>query len=804
MRGDHLTQPRNAVIRRALPLDSPLVRFVLAGVMGGRRRTERHGGHGLGNRLRGSMAALPRSIGAAAAVLGPGAQKLLSDAWRWLPVPPRVASWVTQAMEPLRLPLFDAERAVLLDAALDAVISADATGRITEFNAAAERMFGYTRAEVLGRPLAAVVVPPALRERHEKGFEQYRRTGKSRIIGKRIEINAMRTGGAEFPVELTVTRAASDGPAAFTAHVRDISDRRRVEDERRRLLAAEQAARAEAEAAAELVRRVQTITDAALASLSLEELLRELLPRIQRALATDTVVILLAEADGTLVVRAALGLEDDAQRAVRIPIGEGFAGRIAAERRPVVLDDVDYERVVSRYMRDKAIRSLAGVPLMVETRLVGVLHVGSVHSRMFRRDEVELLQLAGDRVALAIERAVVHDAERRARAEAEAAARTMDDFLATVSHELRTPLTPILSWTHMLRGGKLGADQAARALAVIERNVKLQARLIDDLLDVSRIMSGKVHMEMRPVELPAVVEAEVEVVRPAAETKGVALAVRVDADIAPIGGDADRLRQVVSNLLSNAVKFTPQGGRVDVTVRRLPTGVELTVRDTGKGISSEFLPHIFERFRQADSSATRAYGGLGLGLAIARHLIELHGGTVRAGSDGEGRGATFTAVFPLPAVTLPAPPMRVDRPRQPTRSIDGARVLLVEDDTDTRSSILAVLEAAGARVTAVSSAADALDAIGQSPPDVLVSDIGMPGDDGYALIRRVREVEAAEGARIPALALTGYAGAHDRARALATGFQRWLAKPIEAQELLGAIAQLLSSGAEAPRTPASR
>jgi signal transduction histidine kinase/CheY-like chemotaxis protein len=383
--------------------------------------------------------------------------------------------------------------------------------------------------------------------------------------------------------------------------------------------------------------------------------------------------------------------------------------------------------------------------------------------------------------------------EREARAVAEAASRLKDEFLATISHELRTPLTSILGWSNLLRSGSLDGESTGKAFDVIERNAQNQKRLIDDLLDVSRIVGGKLLLDVREIELARIIEDAVEVVRPAADARGIRVVSSFDPEVLTVSGDAGRLRQVVWNLLSNAVKFTPEGGRVEVHLGRDGSRARVAVSDTGKGIAPDFLPHVFERFRQADAKTTRAFDGLGLGLAIVRHLVEAHGGTVRAESAGEGQGSTFSLYLPLLAVRASAPAIG-DAGLRPeshaSESLRGVRVLVVDDNADARDLVEAVLSRCGAEVRSSASAAEALAALRAWRPDVLLSDIGMPGEDGYDLIRRVRALDASEGGRIPAAALTAYAREEDRMRALLAGYQVHLAKPVNPAELVAVVVGL--------------
>ena len=388
--------------------------------------------------------------------------------------------------------------------------------------------------------------------------------------------------------------------------------------------------------------------------------------------------------------------------------------------------------------------------------------------------------------------------EREARKSAEESNSLKDEFLATISHELRTPLTAILGWTSMLGAGQLDDETAARALNTIHRNARSQVQLIDDLLDVSRIITGKLRLDVSTTELAQVVEAAVDAMRPAAEAKNIRLQVLLDPQVGPVSGDADRLQQVIWNLLTNAVKFTPKGGRIQVRLERVNSHVEITVSDSGKGIDSEFLPHVFDRFRQADQKSTRAHGGLGLGLSIVRQIVELHGGSVHAESEGDGQGATF--VVQLPLMVMRRGVEQQER-RHPTAGgsmaldclpqLDNLRVLIVDDEEDTRDLLRVALEQCGSEVVTAGSAMEALVALEKSKPDVLISDIGMPEEDGYALISKVRALSAARGGKVPAIALTAYARTEDRVRALMAGFQVHLPKPIEPVELMAVVASLV-------------
>ena len=408
------------------------------------------------------------------------------------------------------------------------------------------------------------------------------------------------------------------------------------------------------------------------------------------------------------------------------------------------------------------------------------------------RHAAEEAARAGD-----LERGELLARERKARQEAETASQVKDEFLAVVSHELRTPLNTLRLWAGVLRNGPRDAQTIARAVDTIDRNTILQARLIEDLLDVSRIVSGRFHLTIEQVDLAEIIGPAIDTVRAAAENKAITLHTALDPTAGRVLGDSTRLQQVVWNLLSNAVRFTPAGGRVMVGLRRAGPEAELTVTDTGRGMAPVLVPRVFDRFRQGESGTMRSHGGLGLGLSISRQIVELHGGTIRADSPGEGRGATFTVCLPLAAAQAarPGPLAARTRPDGPDRSrvrrLENVDVLVVDDDAETREVLKVALGFEGARVTTAPSVADAVAAIEQRWPDVLVSDIGMPGEDGYDLIRRVRRLEAVRGRHIPAIALTAYAAAEDRRRTLHAGYDSHVAKPVEASAFAPLIASLL-------------
>ena len=418
-------------------------------------------------------------------------------------------------------------------------------------------------------------------------------------------------------------------------------------------------------------------------------------------------------------------------------------------------------------------------------------------SNVYEEDTHQVIQCnirdITDRKRVEKERTLLLAAAQSARAEADSANEVKDEFLAILSHELRTPLTSILGWSHLLTEGKLDKQQTARAIETIARNAQAQGRLIDELLDISRIMTRKLCLDLRAVELAPLIQAVVNDVRPAADARNINLKAAFNSVIGPILGDPHRLQQIVRNLLTNAIKFTPKGGDVQVRLERNDSHIVITVNDSGQGIVPELLPHIFERFRQADSSNTRSNGGLGLGLSIVRQLVELHRGTVTADSSGENEGTTFRVMLPLPSLHEVPHAAEKTNPKSgrnslttEQHSLSGLRVLVVDDEQDTRELVAALVTTCGAEVVSVGSAAEALDRMERQRFDLLISDIGMPEINGYDLIATIRQLGEEHGGRTPAVALTAYAGIDDRKRALAAGYEMHMAKPFVATELISA------------------
>ncbi|MFZ5468795.1 MAG: ATP-binding protein [Myxococcota bacterium] len=690
--------------------------------------------------------------------------------------------------------------AIFRDSAVG-ILLLDPSGRVAMANPAAARILGYTQNDLrgtaaselwrLGAPDDDVLFHQLIAGHREK---------------YRLERRTLRGDGAEVWVSLTVSliRGAQQDPEYALAMLEDITERK-IAEERALSLLAEQAARAEAESAR---RRISFLAEASVAlsasldpNATLSKLARLAVPLLGDYCLVDAL-------EGNTLRRVAEAatnpaLEEVLRRIPREPsrfARGGWEHQVLRSGRTHLVTSVDGQPLTAEGPPEQFDRvggaarpaAVLVAPLRAAERSFGVLVLGRIAtSRPYTDNEVALAEELARRGALAIDNARLYQ-------EAMEANRLKDDFLAIVSHELRTPLTPILGWTQILRTGKNDGATLKTGLEMIERNARTQVRLVDDLLDVSRIISGKLLLETRPLALAPVVREAIAAVRPAADAKDIRLTAELDEAVPKVMGDSTRLLQVGWNLLSNAIKFTPRGGRVEVTLFADQGRVALRVADTGEGIDPAFLPHLFERFRQSEAAATRKHGGLGLGLSIVQKVVELHGGSVQAYSPGLGQGAVFLVHLPLTTDAHGAPkaPQATSEQAPPTAQtttvrLDGLRALVVDDQPDTLALIAKLLSDLGAQVRLAGSAADAFAALQTEVPDVLVSDIGMPGEDGYSLIRRIRQLPAREGGRVPAIALTAFARAEDRVRALEAGFQSHVTKPVEPAELAAVVASLV-------------
>jgi PAS domain S-box-containing protein len=681
--------------------------------------------------------------------------------------------------------------AAIVESSDDAIISKSLDGTILSWNKGAERIFGYSAEEVIGKSIY-LLIPPERREEEPRIVERLRR-------GDRIDhYETVRVAKDGRPIEISLTvspiRDGSGKIIAASKIARDITERKRVE----RQLGAQ----------ARIIETTNRIGHVLSAELNLQ---------IVMQMVTEAATQLVGASFGSFFPRTT---EREAVSFSLYGVSREIFSRSDEMTRNSDLFDPPFQADAivrisdvnkdSRYGKtspfygipaeDLQIKSYLAIPVISRSgEVLGGLFFGHADEGVFtERDELIVKGLAAQ-AAIAMDNARLFELSETERAKAEAANRAKDDFLATISHELRTPLNAIIGWSHMLQRGRLDEATVTRAVSTIERNAKAQAQLIEDILDVSRVMSGRLRLNNERVDMASVINAAVDSVQLAADSKDIKLRMMVDSSVRHTLGDSRRLQQVIWNLLSNSIKFTPSGGRVEVRLERIGSDLQVKVTDTGQGISSSVLPFVFDRFYQADVGSTRRYGGLGLGLAIVRHLIELHGGSVHVESPGEGCGTTFT--FRLPLVTRFEFAPGAIRPSnvvttEPPPSLDGVRVLVVDDDPDTLQILGVVLAEARANVQTASSAAEALEMLQWCQADVLVSDLGMPNEDGYSLIRKLRERESEAHKPIPAVALTAYVRVVDRVRALSAGFNMFVPKPVEPNELITAIASVVE-----PRIP---
>jgi PAS domain S-box-containing protein len=683
----------------------------------------------------------------------------------------------------------------LFDNANDIIYICDLEGKFTSLNLTAERLTGHKREDLLMKNFSSIVAPESM--------ELVRRTIADRVANKGeaapYEIEIICKDGRRLPVEIN-SRLIYEGsrPVAIQGIARDTSERKRDERVRQRL-SRQAALRAD-------ISDILTAGDITLKQ-SLQKCSEAIVTHLDASLAR---IWLFDEKEQALDLQASAGIYTRIHGAhARVPLNEFKMGSIAEEKTPHLTNDLANDpRMGDRdWAKREGLVSFAGYPLLIGDRLIGVIAMFAKHR--LEPDMLNSLEAVADKVVQGVQRrwieeqrAAFLEREQAARRLAEDASRLKDDFLAMISHELRAPLTAILGWAQMLRSGALDRASAERALLTIERNAKSQAHLVGDLLDASRITSGKLTLETRPVELMSIVEAAVDGVRPTVEAKNLRMQIVLEPWVGPFNGDQERLKQVVWNLLSNAIKFTPQGGLIEVRLERLENKALLIVSDTGQGIDPEYLPYVFDRFSQMDSSSRRRQGGLGLGLAIVKHIVELHGGAIYAYSRGESQGSDFMVTLPLAvqavdgeASELWAGPS-VEGGETRSGPLGGVSVLVVDDEHDTREILSVMLTRYGAEIRTAGSAAEAMKIFSQWLPDVLVSDIGMPEEDGYALIQKIRALPQENGGDVPAIALTAFASPQDKKTALAAGFQRHLSKPIEPVALAKTVALILGRSDE--------
>ncbi|MBD2101369.1 PAS domain S-box protein [Leptolyngbya sp. FACHB-261] len=661
---------------------------------------------------------------------------------------------------------------LMIDSAKDyAIFTLDLNGTIVSWNSGAERLLGYPEAEAIGCN-SRLIFTPEDKAQGQAEWERQTTLTQGRAENERWHI---RKDGSCFWAS-GLLMPLQDEAGNVQGFVKILQDRtaQRQANERFQLLY---------DTTSDLLATEQPLA-----------LMHNLFSKLSAQLELHCYYnFLVEEKDGRQILHLKNyeGVSEEVAQSIEwIEFGEYLCGSAVQEHRQIVLDQAQIaSHPHAQFIYSLGITAYACQPLIAQGRSLGSLSFGSFTRTHFTREEIDLLQSTCDQIAIAIDRTNLIASIQQQAEQLRQASRIKDEFLAVLSHELRSPLNPILGWSRLLQTRKLDAAKTAIALATIERNAKLQSELIEDLLDVSRILQGKLSLNVTPINLAATIRAALETVRLAAEAKAIEVEVSLDANVSSVSGDATRLQQVVWNLVSNAVKFTPSGGRVEVRLVQAERQAQITVRDNGKGIPAEFLPYVFDYFRQADSATTRKFGGLGLGLAIVRHLVELHGGTVEADSPGEGLGATFTVRLPL--LPLGSADDQTEQSSQSLPSLQGVQVLVVDDDTDTREFVTFLLEQYGAQVTNAASAQEALVALTQSKPDVLVSDIGMPEMDGYTLLRQVRALPLEQGGQIPAIALTAYAGEMNQQQALQAGFQKHISKPVEPDLLVASITALI-------------
>lgn len=694
----------------------------------------------------------------------------------------------------------------------DAIASKNLDGIVTSWNQGAVRLFGYSAEEMIGEPILRII-PPELH--HEEVTILAKLRAGERI--ERFETVRLHKSGEHVDISLTVSpirdRSGTVIGAAKIAH--DISARKRAEralaEEAHALEILNRVGKAVA-AQWELERIVQTVTDAA----------TELSGAAFGAFFYN--VVKGAEESYWLYALSGASRESFGQfpmpRATEV-FGPTFRGEGAIRSADIRKDprygkNAPYSGMPPGHL---PVASYLAVPITLHNgEVIGGMFFGHPQPGVFTERAERLVVGIAAHAAIAIdnarlfqtlreqeaqlrqvlsEREQILESERAARSEAERLGHMKDEFLATLSHELRTPLNAIQGWATLLRQHGVTREDHERGLETIERNVRAQGQIINDLLDMSRIISGKVHLEVQPLQLHEVIHNAIETVRQSATAKHIRIMPLLDSSIGVVRGDPNRLQQVLWNLLSNAVKFTPSGGRIQVVLERVNSHVEIVVEDSGVGIRAEFLPYVFDRFRQGDPSTSRRFGGLGLGLSIVKSLIELHGGSVRVKSPGENQGSTFVVALPISHIQEDTQRLkRLPTPSDPLEAIElprleGVKVLIVDDEPDGRGLVARILEGRGAQPACASNATEALALLQQDVFDVLLSDIGMPDIDGYELIRRVRALDPARPGPIPAIAVTAYARPEDRQRSLLAGYQMHLAKPVEAREIVAAISSLL-------------
>ncbi|KYG65523.1 hypothetical protein AZI86_00135 [Bdellovibrio bacteriovorus] len=696
----------------------------------------------------------------------------------------------------------------IIDSAYDAFVAIDKNSKIQEWNPQAERTFGWTREEALGRALIDLIVPEKFHQAHHVGLTRYLATGEGAILNRRIEVPARHKNGTILAMELTVYPIQQKDSLWFGAFLHDISERKRIE-------------------------QLSVIQLTSSQIMSENASLNEVGPLLLKELCQGSGWILaelwLFEPTSQSFYCPYVWSKNketqslfESQNPKYLSSRQGWAGAALTSDSPQWMIDIDKMTLPrSEILRSAGFKTMLYSPIYDRDELIGVLAM--YHSEALKQD-ARLMSVIDDfckRLGLYITRIrseeglknLSHDLERKIQErteelkivnqqlkneavekeilyeQARTANRLKDEFLATISHELRTPMNVILGHSELLHEENLSPQDQKRSIEAIYRNTKAQVHIVSDILDVSKFITGKVQMNMEVVDLAELIPLAVESISQAASAKDIEITDSISTDVGLITGDPTRLQQVFWNLLSNAVKFTPRHGKIHISLTAAESNVVITVKDNGKGIDPTFLPYVFERFRQEDSATTRKFGGLGLGLAITKNIVEAHGGNIQVTSEGKGLGSTFSVILPL--TSLRSHPTTDDTLEDVSHLLDGVHILVVDDQADALSLVATVLKRAGARVDKASSATEAFKKVVRVRPDVLISDIGMPEKDGYDLIGMVRKLPQDMGGETLAIALTAYAQEEDQKKTLQMGFQAHLAKPVEGKQLVRAVAKLV-------------
>ncbi|WP_168196461.1 ATP-binding protein [Bdellovibrio sp. NC01] len=700
-----------------------------------------------------------------------------------------------------------------IELANDAFIGMDQSGNISDWNRQAEKIFGWRRDEVIGKQLADTVIPEKYRESHRKGLAKYLATGEGPILNHRIEITGMHKSGREIPIELTVYPIQHQDMKMFGSFIHDVTEERRLERiQMTRLKVAEILSRVETlhDAVPELLRHICEAMDWGAGNFWLKDSYDSELHCIETWAANDPQMIRF----------------QNRSKQTRFKRGQGLPGQVWQSGQFTWIKDLDLDGNFTRKKEAQEAGFKSGLAFPLKTSDDSVLGVMEFFSTGNDPDGLQIIDLVkdlGNYIGLFLHRKLAEEKLNRiyqelegkvkertkdlaeAYEQAQSANRLKDEFLATVSHELRTPLGVILGHSDMLLDGSLSRDEQIVSLQTIHRNARAQLQIISDLLDVSRIITGKMQLVLGPVDLASGIQLAIDSIRIAASTKNIEIIADIEPDMGPVRGDTNRLQQVLWNLLANAVKFTPKNGKVTVALKRINSRAKIEVTDSGRGIDPAFLPYIFERFRQEDASTTRRFGGLGLGLAIVRHLVEAHGGTIDASSPGVDRGSTFTVTLPLMAFWKEKDPHYVRY--QPTRNdnntegarLDGVKILVVDDEADTLTMLGLIMRRSGATPFLASSMQEALQKFKDVEPEIVISDISMPEHDGYELIQRLREMPG--GRDVPCVALTAHAREDEKRKVLEAGFNRHISKPVEPAQLTEAVFELVSTSPQPWKKP---